>query len=420
MCRKEKKKKGKMMLYARVDVKSHSKHVSRILSCDESFGRYIEAFLNGEPVTPTNCQHVFFIRFKDATSLDRSRVLNKEFRAYCDFHKESVTLAIVELIDVADDVEPLPDSSQKISSSARVIVYGESVLQRVPVGSTATALDFNIPLSVAALVDYGIAVDKLGDASLSLHSGSITIGIHHDDPEHAKRVAEWILETPEIAEVCENVVMGATGQPLQYVTFLGHNSSNKLVDSARYVCNQGWFCAPPYKLNRPVSDASGKTMPALLKRVVRSLAPRELHVLKDDDLFILFTSSSLPFVAELAPGALEYLKNRDELQWTHNAPDNEWPPAVRKQMRGRLPALSTASWCVPHVKSHALLLLAARNQDVLRVAYAIVGDVIDRVPCNDLPTIEGNVRSQILFNPEIRVSSSDRYCCIMQDGGWPF
>lgn len=184
---------------------------------------------------------------------------------------------------------------------ANVRIYGESVLQRIPFGASAARWWSPIALSTDEMVAYGITDAKkvLEGAQLTVCSGSVILEVRNTlTNAHAERVVEWALTTPMLAEVVEAAVMRTTLQPLLYVKFFAHSL---LRDEGTFVRRDDWFLAEPILVDS-MADASGNALPGMIQRATQALFSK--HTSSVDDLFVLFTSPSLPFVNELAPSTV--------------------------------------------------------------------------------------------------------------------
>jgi hypothetical protein len=211
-------------------------------------------------------------------------------------------------------------------------VYGESVLQRVPVGRAPIAVAWDSERFTAADFErcrIGDAAAVLGDAELWAQSGeSVVLEICKTTPERAAQIAEWIMRTPLVADIVARRV-GHWGVPLPCVDFLAHSFFGDAKPTVDIVSTDdgSWLIAAPLRFDGAVSDASGKSMPAALTRALCSLRP---NVAWPEELFALFVSPTLPFVRELAPPAFwdALLKEGRPTSVTKDAERVAWSPHV--------------------------------------------------------------------------------------------
>jgi hypothetical protein len=135
-----------------------------------------------------------------------------------------VEQAAPEAAAVEKDEELPPTRSADVVVVGRV--YGESVLQRVPVRNAlfADKLEHSDLLTAADFTRFRLAdaVDVLGDAELWTASGSVVIEICKTTPERAARIAEWIVRTPLAADIIARRA-AQWGAVLPCVDFLAHS-----------------------------------------------------------------------------------------------------------------------------------------------------------------------------------------------------
>jgi hypothetical protein len=250
----------------------------------------------GLPLMPSTLHNVVFVNGDDEL---RARVRDLTTHSKCAHGAVTCRVFAVEHRE-ATTIEELP-ATEPVSSEVVGRVYGESMLQRVPVchapvphvwqTESFTASDF-------ARFRIADAESALGNATLVARSGSVVLEICGATLAEAERIAAWVLRTPLVADIVA-LRIGRQGALLPCVDFLAHSlSSAAAVPGQRAV--SGWLIAPPLRCEGDVSDASGKSMPGALMRALCALHP---GVAWDQCLRALFVSPTLPFVRELLPAA---------------------------------------------------------------------------------------------------------------------
>lgn len=327
-------------------------------------------------------------------------------------------------VDFSSEKSDAPDAPMPAVASIRSQprVYGECSHQRLPICAFKSKWQFQaFELQMADLEAYGIAVPprvRQCSARLAVVPGSVQIVVDGVDEKMARTVCEWVLESPMVAEVCENrlrQVAAESNAPLSIswgaVQFVAHSC----VAPSRMVPVEigQWTLAAPAALGELPTDTSSKALADTARRAVCRLLS-----LNSDDVFVLLTTRSLPFVCDVAPSAFTDLLQRADVQdlftMHKNVATDQWPLSVRSQLFSRRRALpETASYFVPKEATAAMLLFGIRRdaRALFARAHAIVQSVARHAPKHDLPTFD-NVDTQMLT----RIRSSEPsllWVCIM-------
>lgn len=300
-------------------------------------------------------------------------------------------------------------------------VFGIGAVQRAPVSPTIASScggKSQFPVTLldrAKLISYGVDVTPLGAAELTVRCGSVMVDVHGVDEDAARRVADWVLDTPFVGEAAEFYAKRAARargalSPFKFVSFVAHNRGEPS-SSGSVVVDGDWHIAEPELIKEPITDSSAKAMMTTAQRAVSGLLPG-----LRGEVFVLVISPTLPLVEELAPHFWRLLrKSAERFVWRENvAAAAAWPSSVLEQLNMRLPTLPThASWCTP--KREVLFLFGVRGDGSnFAAAHAIARSVKKRAPKADLPTLL-NARRCIAWDQ--LTAPGPNWVCLLQDGG---
>jgi hypothetical protein len=332
--------------------------------CEEEFVEQLAKALRCAVVQSTKRAKFFVVR-DAAIGLPVLSSISVKCRA----HGESNLAFNLSLDDDSDgkkeEVEsPLDDT---VVGEPNVRIYGESVLQRIPFGPSAASQWSPLAVSVEELLAYGVANAKkvIGCAKLTVCSGSVVLEVRNaESAAHAADIAEWALRTPMLAEVVEAAVMKTTLQPLLCVTFFAHSL---LTSDEPFECRDEWFLANPIWIDS-MSDASGEVLSGMIHRATKTLFSE-----RADDLFVLFTSPTLPFVKELAPSDVFWNvlvnSHAEKFRKLEKRAVKDCPETVRLQLVQRNATCAHVNFLQP--LSDSMLIVGARRQDDVRVAVQV-------------------------------------------------
>jgi hypothetical protein len=356
---------------------------------------------------------------------DAERVLSAEYRDVVAFEHMSAKFSRLARIAASLQPKPAPPVRPVLAETPDAIVYGECAHQRLPLCARSSAPTWRFEafeLEKAELVKHGIDVSVLGDARLSLNSGSVRIGVHGVDDAAARRVCDWILDQPKVAAVAEHLLWDVARERCapEEITWGGLKlvAHSCLPDQPLRMPARGSWLQAMLWLGAVPTDSSAKSIADVARRAVASLLP-----LPADDVFAVVTSPTLPFIKHerLAPPPfIDLLNDNPQFEHRNLVPQADWPASVAKQIRARfdpgtLPA--TASFCWPK-QADAALLFGLRNSETNRLraaaAGAIVMSVAQRLPKQDLPTFE-HAWTQVLTNADSD-ERSDQWVCAMLSG----
>lgn len=391
----------------------------------QSFTAFLRSF-GGALVMPTSCENVVFLKFADtpAREVARAQLLLTQHLSVSDVTAQNLMFGGDDAsLDESCEQAPLPLKAAAPKSPPVALVYGESDVQRVPVSPLVLEHCHDGRFSPVAvtrtdLLEWGVDVASLGEAELSVSSGSLVIGVHGVDAAEARRVADWVLDTPMVAELVECVAYDAAKAaapagselvpPVRFVRFFAHNCVTPSQGVATTTMGQ-WLMAPPEWILEPITDSSAKALAESSRRAVERLMP-----LLRDNVFVLVISPSLPLVQILAPDFWRQLRSaehKDSLTWTDKKTAAHWPYEVVAQIRARDQAPRRASWCVP--KEGALLLFGIRGDEKsFSAAHAIVQSVKRRAPKRDLPMFT-SVSEHVLWDLR-RSEPGPKWVCLLQ------
>lgn len=192
---------------------------------------------------------------------------------------------------------PVPSAvATRQTAVAAHVVYGECSHQRLPICAFESQWQFEaFELPLADLEAYGIAIPckvRQSCVRLVVVPCSIQIAVHGVDNDTARMICDWILESPMVAEVCENrlrEVALESGAPLSIswgaVQFVAHSC---LTPSSMVPLEVGqWALAEPIALGGIPTDASSKALADTARRAVCCLLGVNI-----DDVFVQVTTSS--------------------------------------------------------------------------------------------------------------------------------